>query len=186
MKDDFGELERIAAALEAAGDVAYEWTVATGMVEWLGRPTPALGETFSAITTADALAERIFADDISRRSEALALHLSGEGVYDCEYRIRDDHDDPIWIHDRGVASLDAKGHPQRIVGVLRSIGARKAREAQLEFKASHDELTGHFNRARLKESLDHALNFASRYSVAGAYLVVGIDKLGPINDAFGH
>ncbi len=186
MKDDVEDLERIAAALEAAGDVAYEWNVATGMVEWLGRPAPALGETFSAITTADALAERIFADDISRRSEALALHLSGEGVYDCEYRIRDDHDDPIWIHDRGVASLDAKGHPTRIVGVLRSIGARKAREAQLEFKASHDELTGHFNRTRLKESLEHALNFASRYSVAGAYLVVGIDKLGPINDAFGH
>ncbi len=186
MKDDVEDLERIAAALEAAGDVAYDWNVATGMVEWLGRPTPALGETFALITTADALAERIFADDITRRSEALALHLSGEGVYDCEYRIRDDHDDPIWIHDRGVASLDAKGHPIRIVGVLRSIGARKAREAQLEFKASHDELTGHFNRARLKESLDHALNFASRYSVAGAYLVLGIDKLGPINDAFGH
>ncbi len=186
MKDDCEESWRIAAALEAAGDVAYEWNVATGMIEWLGRPTPALGETFALITTADSLAERIFADDITRRSEALALHLSGEGVYDCEYRIRDDHDDPIWIHDRGVATLDAKGHPIRIVGVLRSIGARKAREAQLEFQASHDELTGHFNRTRLKESLDHALNFASRYSVAGAYLVLGIDKLGPINDAFGH
>ncbi|MBL8699017.1 MAG: EAL domain-containing protein [Alphaproteobacteria bacterium] len=176
----------MATALAAAGDVAYEWDVATGAIEWLGDAVAFMGEAFAGIATADALAERIFADDVTARAKALARHLGGEGLYDSEYRIRDDHDDPIWVHDRGRATLDAGGQPVRIVGVLRAIGARKSREAQLEFLASHDELTGHFNRARLKDSLEHALNFATRYEVPGAYMVLGIDKLGPINDAFGH
>jgi diguanylate cyclase (GGDEF)-like protein len=69
--------------------------------------------------------------------------------------------------------------------VLRLIGARKAREAQLEYLANHDELTGHYNRGRLREALEHALGAARRYGIAGAYLVVGIDRLAPIGDAFG-
>ena len=186
MQDANRDLERIASALEAAGDVAYEWDVPSGRIEWLGRPSAALGDRFAAVASADGLAERIFSDDATVRAKALARHLSGDGPYDCEYRIRDDHDDPLWVHDRAVATLDATGHPTRIAGVLRTIGARKSREAQLEYLANHDELTGHFNRSRLKDSLEHALGFASRYAVAGAYLVVGIDKLGPINDAFGH
>lgn len=186
MQSDPDMPDRTASALAAAGDVAYEWDVASGAIEWLGDPVAFLGEAFAAVRTADAFAERIFADDVTLRAKALARHLGGEGVYDSEYRVRDDHDDPIWIHDRGRATLDAGGQPVRIVGVLRTIGARKAREAQLEFLASHDELTGHFNRARLRDSLEHALNFATRYEVPGAYMVLGIDKLGPINDAFGH
>lgn len=186
MERDPAQLDRLAAALEAAGDVAYEWDVATGAISWLGDPVSFMGEAFAAIATADGLAERIFPDDVTGRAKSLARHLGGEGIYDCEYRVRDDHDDPIWVHDRGTATLDPGGQPRRIVGVIRAIGARKSREAQLEFLASHDELTGHFNRARLRDSLEHALNFATRYEVPGAYMVLGIDKLGPINDAFGH
>jgi diguanylate cyclase (GGDEF)-like protein len=52
--------------------------------------------------------------------------------------------------------------------------------------ATFDQLTGHFNRDRLREALDHALNVTKRYKVEGAYLVVGVDNLTMINQALGH
>lgn len=52
--------------------------------------------------------------------------------------------------------------------------------------ANFDQLTGHFNRDRLREALDYASNDTKRYKGEGAYLVVGDDKLTMINQALGH
>ena len=123
MQDDIRDLERIASALEAAGDVAYEWDVKSGAIEWLGRPNAALGERFGAIASADDLADRIFSDDATTRAKALARHLSGDGPYDCEYRIRDDHDDPIWVlgveYQQGIRTREAfDGLAHRVQEIL--------------------------------------------------------------------
>ncbi|MEX1205495.1 MAG: bifunctional diguanylate cyclase/phosphodiesterase, partial [Dongiaceae bacterium] len=91
-----------------------------------------------------------------------------------------------WVHDRGAAQLDPTGAPQRVVGSLRLITARKQNEARLERLASFDDLTGHFNRMRLRDALEHALTYSRRYGVTGGYVVVGVDKLAMINTAFGY
>ncbi len=186
MRVSVPEGQRLLAALGAAADIAYSWDVQSGALEWLSDPT-GLGSQFAAIRTADALAARIHGEDATTRSAAIARHLarSGSEPFECEFRVRDDHDDPVWVHDRGIAIYDAAGQPARITGVMRMIGARKAREAQLEYLANHAELTGHYNRRRLREALDHALGAARRYGIAGAYLVVGIDRLAGIGEAFG-
>jgi diguanylate cyclase (GGDEF)-like protein len=71
-------------------------------------------------------------------------------------------------------------------GTLRFITARKQNEVELKYLANHDELTGHFNRTRLREALDQAIKYSARYGVAGGFLVIGIDKLTIVNAAFGH
>src|SRR5690606_33546326 len=48
-----------------------------------------------------------------------------------------------------------------------------------------DELTGHFNRSRLKSAIEHALSRSRRYGRSGAYLVLDVDNLALINDAYG-
>ncbi|MBM3479422.1 MAG: PAS domain-containing protein [Alphaproteobacteria bacterium] len=132
--EDNAEMEhrRLVEAIGAAGDVAYAWDVRSGSLDWLAPVPDALGGQFAALHTADGFAARIFPEDATLRAEALARHLSGAGAYECEYRIRDDHDDPVWVHDRGIARRDAAGQPLSIAGVLRLTGARKAREAQLD------------------------------------------------------
>jgi diguanylate cyclase (GGDEF)-like protein len=60
------------------------------------------------------------------------------------------------------------------------------REHVLERRANYDELTGHLNRSRLRESLSHAIAYNERYKETGAYIAVGLDKLSMINDGFGH
>ena len=177
---------RVADAIAATGDIAYEWDMERDAMRWLGRTADLLGTAFDAVRTGDAFAQRVCADDQTARTKALARHLAGEGGYDCEYRLRDDSGEFVWVHDRGTVRHDHAGRPSRLVGILRGVTTRKAREVELEFLATHDELTGHFNRPRLKEALEHAINFSQRYALPGALLVVGIDKLGPINDAFGH
>ena len=180
------DLDRVAAAIAATGDIAYDWDLERDTVRWIGRTADLLGAAFGTVRTGDAFLRRILADDQPARTMALARHLAGEGGYDCEYRLSDDAGEAVWVHDRGTARIDAGGRPTRLLGILRGVTTRKAREVELEFLATHDEMTGHFNRSRLKESLEHAINFSQRYALPGAYLVVGIDKLSPINDAFGH
>ena len=69
----------------------------------------------------------------------------------------------------------------------RLITNRKAQEQRLEQLANYDELTGHFNKRRLREALDHIARLQRCARAApGAYLAIGIDKLATINDAFGY
>src|SRR5262245_11560688 len=182
--DGFGA--RVADAIGATGDIAYEWDMERDELRWHGRTADLFGAAFASVRSGDALVGRICSDDQPARTKALTRHLAGEGGYDCEYRLRDDAGEFVWVHDRGAVRPGPDGRPTRMVGILRGVTTRKAREVELEFLATHDELTGHFNRPRLKEALEHAIAFSQRYALPGAYLVVGIDKLGPINDAFGH
>ncbi|HKT17631.1 MAG TPA: EAL domain-containing protein, partial [Stellaceae bacterium] len=176
----------MARALAAAGDVAYVWELDTDALQWHG----ALGDLgFSAalaLARGQAFAERINPDDLLLRQQQLHSHYTRGTRFDCEYRIRLENGDFAWLHDRGAAEFDKLGRPKRFFGVLRLVTSRKHQEQQLEHCANYDELTGHFNKKRLREVLDHLLAASFRANHPGAYLAVGVDKLATINDAFGY
>lgn len=178
---------RLAAAMEAAGDVVYEWDLETDAVVWGGN----VRELFSSLSAAavasgDAFHARISPEDLPVRLKALADHYETREALDCEYRFRQIDGAFCWVHDRGRAEFSPSGHPIKVRGVLRLINRRKEYEAQLEHLANFDELTGHYNRNRLREALQQAVVHSQRYGETGAYLTVGIDKLAMINDAFGY
>ncbi|WP_143596122.1 putative bifunctional diguanylate cyclase/phosphodiesterase [Tistlia consotensis] len=172
--------------MTAAGDLVYQWDLATDRIAWGGeteqlfgrarRRTPLDGKSF---------AERINAEDQSRRSRVLAEHFAGGDDYDVEYRVRADSGEFNWVHDRGQVERDGTGEPLRVHGTLRRITRRKLNEARLEYLANFDELTGHFNKLRLREALEYALADALRARRSGAFLAVGIDSLDRINRAYG-
>src|SRR5262249_553563 len=126
-------------------------------------------------------------EDLPLRLKALSDHFAGQGgVYDCEFRLRNSQGSVVWIHDRGSAEFDKDRTPIAMSGTLRVVTTRKQTEARLERIANYDELTGPSNKTRLRDELDQALTFARRFSVPGAFMVVGIDKLAMINSAFGY
>ena len=186
MPKPLDELSRLRAAIEASGDVVYDWDVVDDTIRWSGCVKDLFGVGEKPPTTGDALNQRLYAEDLARRFKALSGHFAGRESFDCEYRLRGSGGQIVWIHDRGAVKLDADGKPLRMAGTLRVVTARKQKEATLEHLANYDELTGHFNRARLKASLDYSLAYSARYNVPGAYLIVGVDKLTNINDAFGY
>ncbi|HVA14629.1 MAG TPA: GGDEF and EAL domain-containing protein [Stellaceae bacterium] len=180
------ELSTVLAALASSGDVAYVWDIASDVIAWHGSlPMLGFGDAVT-LATGQAFAERINPDDLLLRQQQLHAHYARGVPFDCEYRVRLQAGSFGWLHDRGAAELDRVGRPKRLLGVVRLVTGRKAQEQRLELLANYDDLTGHFNRKRLREVLDHQLAASVRAGNAGAYLAVGIDKLASINDAFGY
>lgn len=178
---------RLEAALTAAGDVAYDWDLTTDEIAWTGSVAAMLGIADGAVIgTGRALAGRLNPDDLLLRQQRLNAHWTRRTTFDCEYRVRAENGGFAWIHDRGTALFDAAGRPIRMHGVWRLITGRKAEEMRLEHAANYDELTGHFNKKRLREALDHIVSSSLRSGSAGAYLAVGIDKLTAVNDVLGY
>lgn len=180
-------LDRLASALRASGDVVYEWDLATDRLTFFGdvsalfagaaEPVPATGE---------ALQARINPEDVPRRRQALVDHFAGGRDYDCEFRLRTRRGEFQWLHDRGAVEFSPAGTPARMAGVIRLVTLRKQQEERLEYLANFDDLTGHFNKVRLREALDHALAQAQRFGQSGVYMVIGVDHLDRINTGYGY
>ena len=181
------QLARLQAAIIASGDVTYCWDFASDAMQWEGS-TPRLFDSAPQAwpQTADAFHMRINPEDLPLRMRALSEHLAGSTAYDCEYRVRDDQGAFQWVHDRGAIQLSPNGTPLRFVGMLRLVNQRKEHEARLEYLANFDDLTGHFNKLRLREALDQALAQSLRAGLPGAFLVIGVDQMGMVNTAYGH
>jgi diguanylate cyclase (GGDEF)-like protein len=185
--DDSNLPHRLEAALTAAGDIAYDWDLTTDAIAWHGSVAAMLGVAdASVIATGRALAGRLNPDDLLLRQQRLNAHWTRHLTFDCEFRVRAENGGFAWVHDRGTAVFDATGRPIRMHGVWRLVTGRKVQELRLEHAANYDELTGHFNKKRLREALDHIVSSSLRSGSAGAYLAVGIDKLTAVNDALGH
>src|SRR3954464_4743898 len=120
----------------------------------------------------------------SVRTDALA---GGAGVqYRIEYGLRASTAQPVlWVEETGCWFAGADGKPARVQGIVRIDNERHAREEQLLRLSRHDPLTGELNRthliAMLAESIEEALRFRSSF----AFMLIGIDHLARINDAFG-
>ena len=187
MSDAVLQLARLRAALAAAGDIVYDWDLVTDEISWLdGTPPPLILFGDQTEGNAQRFHDRIHPEDLKPRLDALAALGDTQGVFECEFRLRDSDGEHHWYHDRGTAELDANGRPLCIRGSIRRISRQQVASERVQYLASYDELTGHFNKNRLRESLEHTLYFSDRYKVVGAFLVVGIDNINVVNQAFGY
>ncbi|HEV7562032.1 MAG TPA: EAL domain-containing protein [Solirubrobacterales bacterium] len=71
-------------------------------------------------------------------------------------------------------------------GTHQDITEQRHMEAQLQYQADHDPLTGLFNRRRFSEELEGILQAAGRYRCGGAVLMIDIDNFKLVNDTSGH
>ena len=107
----------------------------------------------------------------------------GEGVL---YRIRhsvpaDGETKPVCIEDVGRWFAGPDGRPVRAHGVMRVIDERLVGENA----PRPDDLTGRMNRPAVHAVLDDVLHDANRLRTSFAMLVVSIDDLARINEAYG-
>lgn len=83
---------------------------------------------------------------------------------------------------RDIAA-DARGAIRRLKSEL---AAAQARIADLEAFADTDFLLGILNRRGFERELRRSVAYIRRYHASGALFVLDVDRLKPINDAFGH
>lgn len=187
MSDASTELERLQAAITASGDVVYDWDLPSDEFTWLGRVTDAFQISgLHQISSGELFHQRIHPEDLTKRLDQISCLYQGSTEFECEFRVRDVNGDQRWFHDRGVAEMGPGGKPIRLRGTMRAINQRKDEHERTQYLANYDELTGHFNKNRLREALDQALYYGTRYKVVGAYLVIEIDNINIVNQAFGY
>ena len=181
------ELEGLHAAIAASGDVAYAWDVRSGVIRWHGAVSELFRlEDHSAVDLADRFLARISANGIGdlRRCHAEAAQDGRRFV--CDYQVERGDGTLTWIEDRGWFERSESGEPIYVYGVLRCIDRIKEEAMHAARLSGFDELTGQYNRGRLREALEHALSYGVRYDAPGVYLQVGIDNLALIHDTYGR
>jgi diguanylate cyclase (GGDEF)-like protein len=87
----------------------------------------------------------------------------------------------IGTSDPAVTKL--KAHIRRLTGEL---SEARGRIEELESWAETDFLLDIPNRRGFERELHRAIAYIKRYHVAGALIVLDVDRLKPVNDAFGH
>ncbi|HYD78588.1 MAG TPA: EAL domain-containing protein [Paucimonas sp.] len=81
---------------------------------------------------------------------------------------------------------DAAGKVSHFVVTQYDITAAKRYEAELEYQANRDALTGLANRNLLRDRLGQALAYAGRYGHSVWIVLVDLDRFKFINDTLGH
>ena len=81
---------------------------------------------------------------------------------------------------------DEAGNPLHFISHVVDITERKLMEEHLRLLATHDALTGIWNRRRFEEELARQLARSLRHGETAALLVIDLDSFKPINDRLGH
>ena len=81
---------------------------------------------------------------------------------------------------------DDSGEVEGVIGVATDITERRRLEQELEYRATHDPLTGLANRTLLFDYLYRALQRAGRYEEPVSVLYLDLDGFKEVNDLHGH
>lgn len=121
---------RYAAALEATGEVVYDWDVATGEIQWNRNVLNAFGYTPEEMGGIEEWKERIHPEDRPRVEQALRSSLATGEPFESEYRFRRTNGSYAHVLDRGMVQRNAQGQPVRMVGAMADLSELKRLEQQ--------------------------------------------------------
>ncbi len=177
-----------AKILRSVGDVAYEWQLDTDTLIWSGNAGDVLGIDPEEIASGRAFARHVDGTGGLTRAEIIQQATrrdTGKGVsYQTQYAFKRG-DEKIWLEDTGRWFAGPDGKPSYANGIIRTINERHERQRWLEQRAKFDPLTGELNRIYLTEGLGAALDEAVRFRSSCGFMLVAIDHLGHLNEAYG-
>lgn len=146
--------------------------------------------------------------DPQRRLEFIALLENHSNVQDFEYQARCRNGQVIWVNETVRVVRDSLGQIRYYEGMVEDVTGRKQTEQKLRHDATHDQLTGLFNRAAFTSHLTEALAQLtlanSQYSllqpanpqsinlnnptanIPFAVLFIDLDRFKVVNDSMGH
>ncbi len=177
-----------AKILRSVGDVAYEWQLDTDALVWSDNAGDVLGIDPTEIASDRAFARHVDVAGGLTRAEIILQATrrdTGKGVpYQLQYAFKRG-DEKIWLEDTGRWFAGPDGKPKYANGIIRTINERYERQRWLEQRAKFDPLTGELNRIYLTEGLGTALDEAVRFRSSCGFMLVAIDHLGHLNEAYG-
>ncbi|MCJ8324904.1 MAG: bifunctional diguanylate cyclase/phosphodiesterase [Rhizobiales bacterium] len=185
-------LSENAKIFSAIGDITYHWNLASDdisfsqniqqIAEFIDISTITSAAGFAAVMAADNIDDRYNSVCKSRQSD------DGQGVeYKLEYRMVNSNsgNQGCWIEDKGKWFAGASGRPETAFGVMRIIDKSRAEAHEQALYANRDLLTGFVHRVHLCETLKQSVVSIEKQNKQGAFLLIGIDNLAMINQAYG-
>ena len=123
-------------------------------------------------------------EDRDRVVKGVKQALETDRPFALEYRIKRRDGQSIWVWEQGqLIEIDGVRY---LEGIVVDINDRKVMEQELAMLASHDPLTGLYNRRELEQQLNEELARADRYARPLSLLWIDVDHFKSINDQLGH
>lgn len=163
---------------------SWTWDLRTGRHSWSRELHHLLGETERVPNVSfDTLLETIHPADRASFDDAVHAALRGAGGFAVDHRVFRPDGEVRLMHSHGSVIGDESGRAARIVATMHDVTERRAWEVRLTYEATHDQLTGLFNRAYFIEALERAIGAPERDSAA---LFIDLDCFKDVNDQHGH
>lgn len=123
---------RYETLVNTMGSLVYEWNPVTDRILRSGAIDQIFGENSAGVSeTVDATLQLMHTDDRVRAEENFREAIKREGLFEIEYRLR--QDDGSWrlIRDRGFCEHDADGEPVRVLGIMSDVTDEREGEERL-------------------------------------------------------
>lgn len=124
--------------------------------------------------------------DPQRRLEFKRLMSKHGVVTNFESRVHRRNGEIIWISENARSVYNSDGTLLFFEGTVEAITERKLHEAEIQFQATHDALTGLPNRTLLYDRMQQAVLHSERYGNLTAIAFLDLDQFKFINDSLGH
>jgi len=136
--------------------------------------------------TTQAWSVRLSPEGNRNRTKAIRS-LSWDGAqYSVTYQVRLDDGRQIWIEERGERLSGSEKRAAEVSGVFINVDSSHKAQERAAFIASHDELTGLWNAARMHEGLDHVIAFTQLHHSKALCLRLRVSNLADINEIYGY
>lgn len=144
-------------------------------------------DMFSKITD---IGQQLYVNS-QRHAEFIQLLQTSARVQNFEYEARCADGGTIWVSETVRVVRDENGEVRYYEGIVEDITDRKRTEKKLRYDASHDQLTGLFNRAAFTERLTTRLKQLhnqgdAEFDIPFAVLFADLDRFKIVNDSMGH
>ena len=191
-KNNYLDREEISQITASIGDISYYWDIVSGEISYSENiELIAKYIDIESIKTTIGFTEAMDVENVTDRTQTVCHSLEsdfGDGVdYELAYRLTDTKDlrKGCWIEDKGKWFVGKDGVPESACGVMRVVTKRQDAQQQQAMYGTHDVLTGFVNRIQLREVLRKTVAGIDKHQKDAAFLLIGIDNLAMINEAYG-
>jgi diguanylate cyclase (GGDEF)-like protein len=166
---------------------AWEYEPGTGRTRWSAALYEIHGvsrESFEP--TVESVDPLVHPDDRETYAAIVRDAIATKTPFACQHRIvRPDGEARILI----IRGSFVEGHDEtedRLIGTTQDVTEQEGESERLSRLASHDTVSGLYNRSRFMEELSREIASGRRNGVESAVLVLGLDRFRDLNDQLGH
>lgn len=179
------------AIMTAANATAYYWDLTSDRIIWARNATSVLNLDDICLARTGTDYDTLVRDGlVGSRRDAIVGLIDDRNQYGTPYSIvyrfgTDANGEPMWVEDHGRWQTNEDGTPKAARGIVHIITEQHIQKHRYDVLFRNDRLA-QFNRAELYEAVSDTLMKAREDHSHHAFVLIGINNLVSINEAFGY